>query len=442
MDNLATRFFDYLDNHLPNVRSMGGANVEAMRLRLLNFTLFLISFLTIALLAFYGPTLISEQVPWTILVPTMLSSLFVLICWQGKTLPYAVRVGSIILFLYLAALLDILLYGLVGQAILLLIVLTVITVILLDIRLAIGFMLFSTVAYTLLAESISRGTLITLSSQSVSALNGWGLSTASFLALTSIIFLLLARLLVDVRNSLVQEQMVNLILQRERQSLDRRIKQRIKGLEASTAISNTLTTILDSESLVTAVVKKIQESLDYYHVRLYLFDSKQQNLTLVADTDTSAKILRQQNYHVKRGEGIIGQVAQTGVVNLITNINDTSESISQEFLPKTQSQATIPVILNEEVIGILDVQHDIENGLTHDDSFVLQLIASQIASGLQNARAFANVQALADKKTRSATIVQQIRSTQMIEETLQVAVSELGKYVGKGKTKIQIGPIS
>jgi hypothetical protein len=94
--------------------------------------------------------------------------------------------------------------------------------------------------------------------------------------------------------------------------------------------------------------------------------------------------------------------------------------------------------MGEDVLGVLDVQHKIVNGLTQADADLLQSIANQVAIALQNAQIYALKQQQAEQQALISTISQKIQSTNSIEDTLMVAVRELGRAVNAPKTRIQI----
>ena len=65
----------------------------------------------------------------------------------------------------------------------------------------------------------------------------------------------------------------------------------------------------------------------------------------------------------------------------------------------------VPIILEGQVVGVLDVQEDKEAGLDEGDAGLLRSVANQVAVAIRNARLFEQVEnALAEAQTRRAFV--------------------------------------
>jgi phosphoserine phosphatase RsbU/P len=84
-----------------------------------------------------------------------------------------------------------------------------------------------------------------------------------------------------------------------------------------------------------------------------------------------------QELHLKMGEGLIGHVAVTGKPYVSHDVGQDRRYINAR--PRTQSEMVAPIISNEEVIGVFDLESDALNAYTNDDLEVLMLLASQVA---------------------------------------------------------------
>jgi phosphoserine phosphatase RsbU/P len=89
------------------------------------------------------------------------------------------------------------------------------------------------------------------------------------------------------------------------------------------------------------------------------------------DIDELAKI------HLRSGEGFIGQVALTRKPVICPDVREDPVYINARV--ETRSEMVAPIISNEEVIGVFDLESDELNAYSEDDLQVLMLLASQVA---------------------------------------------------------------
>ena len=80
---------------------------------------------------------------------------------------------------------------------------------------------------------------------------------------------------------------------------------------------------------------------------------------------------------LKMGEGIIGYVASKGEPVISPDVQHDPRYINAR--EETRSEMVAPIISNDEVIGVFDLESDHVNAYTPDDLQVLMLLASQVA---------------------------------------------------------------
>ncbi|MBA2736392.1 MAG: GAF domain-containing protein, partial [Pyrinomonadaceae bacterium] len=147
-------------------------------------------------------------------------------------------------------------------------------------------------------------------------------------------------------------------------------------------ITKTISRSLDLDEVLKLVMDTLGSLIPYDAAGIYLLESK--NESDENEYIFKSKALR--GYEIsfalveprlKLGEGFIGYAAQTGKSVI-------SDDVSKDarYFPgrkRTKSEMVTPIISNEEVIGVFDLESDDLGAYTEDDLSVLQLLASQVA---------------------------------------------------------------
>lgn len=174
--------------------------------------------------------------------------------------------------------------------------------------------------------------------------------------------------------------------------LEQRIADRTKALATSSEVSRRLSTILNREELVTAVVDQVREAFGYYHAQIYFYDEARENLVMAGGTGEAGRMMLEQFHKLAKGRGLVGRAAETNEPILVSDTANSPEWLPNVLLPETKSEVAIPISIGDEVLGVLDVQHNIVDGMKREDIDALQSISNQVAIASQNARLYTKAQ--------------------------------------------------
>lgn len=221
--------------------------------------------------------------------------------------------------------------------------------------------------------------------------------------------------------------------------LEQRVDARTRALEAGAEVSRSISTILDQQQLVAEVVEEVRAAFDYYHVHIYLVDETENKLRMVGGTGKAGATMLRQGHALPLGEGLVGQAADIGETVLVPDVSQNPAWIGNPLLPDTKAEIAVPIILGQEVLGVLDVQEDAVEGLSSEDARLLNLIANQIAVALRNARLYEQVQQQARQTEVINQVGQKIQAAHDLERVLQVTAQELGRALPLSRAWVQIG---
>ncbi|MCA9953404.1 MAG: GAF domain-containing protein [Anaerolineales bacterium] len=170
------------------------------------------------------------------------------------------------------------------------------------------------------------------------------------------------------------------------------LEQHSQAIETSAEVSHRLSTILNVEELTTAVVELLKVQFNYYHAHIYLFDDARENLVMVGGTGVAGEALLSSGHKIAAGKGLVGRTAANNAPSLVPDVTLDANWLPNPLLPDTRAEVAVPITLEGEVLGVLDVQNREPGSLGADDVELLQSVAWQVAIGLQNAHLFEQVQ--------------------------------------------------
>ncbi len=164
------------------------------------------------------------------------------------------------------------------------------------------------------------------------------------------------------------------------------LQTRAEHLQMIAEVSNDITSILDLDELLNKVAVLIQERLNFPYVHLFTVHPNRRQIIYEAGSGARSASLKGYVLDLDNDEGIISWVAREGQTILANDVTKEPRYKLSPFPPEdTHSELTIPLIFDNQVVGVLDLQSDHINAFTDEDHFLCEALADSVASAIHNA---------------------------------------------------------
>ncbi|MEM9950064.1 MAG: GAF domain-containing protein [Chloroflexota bacterium] len=209
--------------------------------------------------------------------------------------------------------------------------------------------------------------------------------------------------------------------------LEGRIEQRTADLATSAEIAAAANQIREQGELISLTVNLIRDRFDFYYVQAYLVDEAGEYAVLTDGTGYAGRRLLSRNHQLPLdGKSLVANTISTGVPNVVQDTLNDSNWLANDLLPDTRSEIVIPLRVQETVIGVLDIQHDIPHSFDQDQQQLFQTLADQLAVTFENVNLLEDT---AERAKRLATVsdVAITASTERDLSTMLRTASQLTK---------------
>ncbi|HEY9151485.1 MAG TPA: GAF domain-containing protein [Anaerolineales bacterium] len=212
------------------------------------------------------------------------------------------------------------------------------------------------------------------------------------------------------------------------------IDRRAKDLATVASISTTTAAIRDPFQMLATAVHLIQRGFGLYHAHVFTYHRENQILQIIAcgykEGDEHEGTHGTAAIPIAQEQSLVARAARTRKSVIINNVRSDPGWLPNPLLPETRAELAVPMIVGDELLGVLDVQADHVDAFSDQDANIQMTLASQIATALQSSQAYIEAKTRADLEEMVNTISRKIQRAGTVEDVLQVAVRELGAATG------------
>ncbi len=168
------------------------------------------------------------------------------------------------------------------------------------------------------------------------------------------------------------------------------LARRANELATVAEVSATAATVLDVDQLLQTVTDLTKERFNLYHAHIYLFDAEHNSLLLAAGAGEVGHIMKAEGRRINASSprSLVAQAARTRRGVVVNDVTEDENFLPNPLLPETRAEMAVPMIVGDQLVGVLDVQSDKVGRFDDEDVRIKTALANQIAVAVQNARLY------------------------------------------------------
>ncbi len=222
----------------------------------------------------------------------------------------------------------------------------------------------------------------------------------------------------------------------KRKRTEAQLRHQLSELNVLQATAFTCSQATDEDMLIRQITNILGNTLapDMYGVLLY--DSIKQTITPHSSHSRVEKSITKKAGSLPVSVGITGRTVLTGKSNLVDDVHQDPDYIA--FTPTTQSEISVPIIVNDNVLGVINLESAKKSHFTKSDERLLAIIAGQMATAIEKLRLLKTEQQrlqIAEMLQKTAAVLTQTLDPKKATELL---LEELASVVRFDSASVQL----
>ncbi len=206
------------------------------------------------------------------------------------------------------------------------------------------------------------------------------------------------------------------------------LRRRADQLTLISEVTKSVSSSLELRTLMEGVASLIHNRFSYPHVHLFTVHPNRRLIKYEAGSGVRSEGLYGYTLSLDDDDGIIPWVAREGKA-VFANDVEKDERYRPSSLPpaNTRAELCVPLIYDDGVVGVLDIQSDEVNTFTEDDRVIFEAVADNIAVAIHNADLYHSEQWRRQVSDSLREVAGLISADASVDDVLEAILSELDR---------------
>ena len=190
-------------------------------------------------------------------------------------------------------------------------------------------------------------------------------------------------------------------------------------LQLITAVSQQITALQPLRALFQQIVELVQSTFGYYAVNIFTLDKVTDELHLGASSAPGFK-----NITLQWGQGLVGWAAEHKDIAHVRDVTHDERYLKSAALSATLSEVVVPLTIETNVLGVLDIQSNQLDAFDNDDLKTIQALAAQLSIAIQESVSYGQERKQSERLNAlieaARAVVSILDTSQLLEEVVDL----------------------
>lgn len=208
-------------------------------------------------------------------------------------------------------------------------------------------------------------------------------------------------------------------------TVKRELEERTRILTALVEIGKEISAILDLDQLLPKIAQLLRQVIDYQIFAILLLDEEHDEFFIRFAIGHASDVVN--TARIKMGSGLVGAAAKERRVILAGDVSKDLRYL--KVYDSVMSEMAVPLIANNRVIGVLDIESPQSHFFTTYHQHIFELLGSQIAIAIENARLYERTRKQGETLSTLYAISEQMTGILNLEQLLRKLTEQLKQII-------------